>query len=826
MDICWRTKNNDHPGGKPRVYLSATGGDFKRYSEKIFKQLWNICDCAIYFYPAGAKVATDEDYYLNVSRMDLIVIPVTAELLCKPNRTMDFDVAFATDRNIPILPLIQESDLVELFNRRFGNVQFLQETPDDHTAIPYQEKLQTFLDAVLTNDALCDEIRSAFCARIFLSYRKKDRAHAQTLMSLIHADPKFRDVAIWYDEFLIPGDDFERNIHRELKGSDLFLLAVTPNVLEPDNYVMRTEYPAANNVLPVIPAELVPTDVDRLRACYPGISDPVDAYDNEKRSQLLEAVLCSKLQQDPQPYHQYLMGMAYFQGVDVEKDPQKGIALLTEAAREGVWEAAKKLADIYHLGDHVPRNYTEAKYWLTRLTAIAKAGFDDRSDKKATLEYYNALISAGSVCEQNLDDPAAIAYYEQAISVAQMLCGAYGYSQKLLADCYGNVARVYIGSDHYEKAIPYQLEAVKRMESLCKTTPTPEQSRALVNCFCELARCHQELGNLREAVEYFGKAVNLLQEMLKAQKVPDIIRELVELYDDLGDILKTLGEKRQKRLYEKEADRLFRVYRKELETGGEAAWMTAARYYMKRGNLRTAVKLMDKAVAVSQQRTEEDPSFANQMKLAAQYGMLGYIWDARNHRKHAEKYHRLTVQLLETLAAEYPNPQIQLDLVDAYAALGDACDRTLLYDEPDDILYSDYYLPKKDRPAVEEAYGYYTQALQLFNQVDPPQGQAEIKQKMELLDNLGRLSKALGLRGEATLYYRQYGTLSCDLCEQNDSDIHRDLYAGACFKLALLTRDADLMIEARDCWQALAAAYPGNRTYVKKRNEAQRLLDA
>ena len=54
-----------------------------------------------------------------------------------------------------------------------------------------------------------------------------------------------RDIAIWYDEFLIPGENFNDSIAAALEQSSLFALAVTPNLVNEPNYVMSIEYPMA-----------------------------------------------------------------------------------------------------------------------------------------------------------------------------------------------------------------------------------------------------------------------------------------------------------------------------------------------------------------------------------------------------------------------------------------------------------------------------------------------------------------------------------------------------------------------------------------------------
>ncbi|UNT93994.1 hypothetical protein [Allobaculum sp. Allo2] len=67
-------------------------------------------------------------------------------------------------------------------------------------------------------------------------------------MKLIHQDPQFADTAIWYDEFLSPGEDFNAYIHRALEKSCLFTMAVTSSLVLEPNYVQAIEYPEARKL--------------------------------------------------------------------------------------------------------------------------------------------------------------------------------------------------------------------------------------------------------------------------------------------------------------------------------------------------------------------------------------------------------------------------------------------------------------------------------------------------------------------------------------------------------------------------------------------------
>ena len=120
-----------------------------------------------------------EDYKLRLREMQLFVVPVTTKLLTKENRAMDVDVPFASENHIPVLPLMQEGGLDDMFNKKFGDLQYLDKHNTDPTAIPYDEKLTKYLESVIVGDELSKKVRAAFDAYIFLSYRKKDRKYAQ-----------------------------------------------------------------------------------------------------------------------------------------------------------------------------------------------------------------------------------------------------------------------------------------------------------------------------------------------------------------------------------------------------------------------------------------------------------------------------------------------------------------------------------------------------------------------------------------------------------------------------------------------------------------------
>lgn len=350
--------------GKPRVYFACHPDDFNKYFKKVCKDIFKTQDCAIYYTKSMSKSIPDLYSEIGLGRMNLFVIPITYKLLAEKNRAMDFDFKYATDKNvsIPILPIMMESGIDSLYVEKFGNRQYFCPLTKDFTAISYEEKLKKYLSSVLLDDGTIERIRKAFDAYIFLSYRKKDRNHANELMKLIHKIPRYRDIAIWYDEFLTPGENFNENIEKALDNSKLFTLLVTPNLVNEENYVQSIEYPLAQkNKKKILPTEVVDTDKKLLSELYPNIPECINGNNKiELDKGIYEALKTVSLQtNDTDAEHLYLIGLAYLEGIDVEINVEYAIELIERAAKNDYPEAMEKLLNMYCNGDHVCVDYNE-----------------------------------------------------------------------------------------------------------------------------------------------------------------------------------------------------------------------------------------------------------------------------------------------------------------------------------------------------------------------------------------------------------------------------------------------------------------------------------
>ena len=159
-NFSYKTIGNSNSQGKPKVYFCCHSLDFEKYFEVISKEIFRFQNCAIWYRTADTIV--DDLFFADLEQMHLFVMPVTTNLLRTANEALDIDFKFAMEHHIPVLPLMQEPELEELFNKKCGELQFLDKNKSDETAISYEEKLEKYLSSVLIGDELAEKIRDAF----------------------------------------------------------------------------------------------------------------------------------------------------------------------------------------------------------------------------------------------------------------------------------------------------------------------------------------------------------------------------------------------------------------------------------------------------------------------------------------------------------------------------------------------------------------------------------------------------------------------------------------------------------------------------------------
>ena len=547
----WQIFNSEPEDKKARrdcrgCISPATPRTLKSFFETIVKEILDRQDCAVFYPEPGTQPEDVEDYELRLKEMQLFVVPVTTKLLTQKNRAMDVDVPFAFENRIPVLPLMQESGLDDIFNKKFGDLQYLDKNNSDPTAIPYEEKLTKYLDAIIVGDKLAKKVRAAFDAYIFLSYRKKDRRYAQELMRLIHQNDFCRDIAIWYDEFLTPGEDFNDAIKAALEKSGLFALAVTPNLINEINYILNIEYPMAQEMgKNILPAEMEPTDREKLREMYPDIPDVVVRSDKQTLCDRLMTSLkgLAIAENDNDPQHNFFIGLAYLGGIDVEVNHERAVNLITGSAEQGYIPAIEKLVSMYNSGEGVSRDYHKAVEWQKSLVEERKKKYESNPGETTALILLSDLWDLGDAYQALGQLSSAQNTYEE------MRCFSEQFSQKYTdkrftryqSVSYNKLGDIAKAQGKLSDAEEWYRKSLAIDEALAEETGTVEARRGLSVSYEKLGDIAKAQGRLSEAEEWYRRCLTLRETLAEEAGTVQARRDLSVSYDILGDIAKAQG---------------------------------------------------------------------------------------------------------------------------------------------------------------------------------------------------------------------------------------------------------------------------------------------
>lgn len=245
------------------IYLSMHPADRYRYWDDLVNHL------SADGYTVRYALSPADGDPAALDNVDLILLGVTEKYITWNNSGFVSEALEAMQKHIPILPVMLEAGIVNLFNTRCKKLHYIENMSGSLT----QETLASITEHV--GRMLDDEISAADDAckpKVFISYRKKDAAALQRLAGLLDAHPQREHITVWYDTNLNPGENYSTTIAQQVASSDLFLMLVTPHILEPDNYIARVEYPMAKRAKKsILPIVMQPTDLAALYALFPDL---------------------------------------------------------------------------------------------------------------------------------------------------------------------------------------------------------------------------------------------------------------------------------------------------------------------------------------------------------------------------------------------------------------------------------------------------------------------------------------------------------------------------------------------------------------------------
>ena len=359
---------------------------------------------------------------------------------------------------------------------------------------------------------------------------------------------------VWYDEYLVPGENFNDAIRSVLEKGRLFVLVVTPSLLEKDNYVMLHEYPAAKESgKPILPAQMVKTDREKLEACYKEIPDSVDVRDGESWEQAavryFRELAITEKRDDPQ--HNFLIGLAYLDGIDVEVDSRKAEELIIGAANEGLTEAMEKLLAMYHGGKGVQRDYRRSAKRQERLVDALRAAWQESRQQADLQTYIIALWVLGDAYMDFRDLEAAGNAYTEMKAAAEIQTEE-GDSRGLrnLSLSYNKSGDIEQALGNPEGAKRYFEKALEIREKLVRETKTAESLRDLSISYGRLCNIEQALGNPERAKRYYEKDLEICEKLAKEMKTLSSYDDLAVSYYKMGTLDENLDREYLTKAYE------------------------------------------------------------------------------------------------------------------------------------------------------------------------------------------------------------------------------------------------------------------------------------
>ena len=633
-NFLFKTKGNAQPRkDQPKVFFTCHPNDFDKYFNSVCQAVFKSHDCIIYYLENYEKAESKRTQ--NFNQFNLFIVPVTLQLLNTENVALNVDLKFAKDNNFPILPLMMQAGIDEVYGRadKFGERQYLTPDSSDLSEIKFDDKLKKYLDGVLLSNEMIERIRQAFSARIFLSYRKMDRAYANTLISYIHSLSFFSDVAIWYDEFLTPGESFNENIEKELINSDLCILLVTPNLLKDSNgkpnYIIQTEYPLAVKYnVPVIAIEMQETDDELLKSAFEGL-EPAVEFSNESALfyRLITGLNKPFPEDDPWEEASFLIGMAYLNGVDMPIDFDLAIEHLTKAGESGNLEAIDTLCFIYEEGIVTQINYDVALYWRKTLVSRCIECFGEKH--LTTIDAYLHLgILYGNAGYYQLQLKTLEKAYRLSVETLGENHRETIYLLNNLCYAYGNVGE-------YQK----QLEIAQKAHELCKEI-LGEESIVTISCLINLALAYGNVGDYNKKLQINEQTYLLSKRILGEEHNETLIalNNLALSYGNVDDFQKQLD------LNEKVVELNARLFGKE-HPNTIIALNNLATSYTNVREFDKALKLSKKVYNVSKKvlGKEHPKTILTLANLATCYGNVG---DYQNQLKFNEQAYALSKKVL------------------------------------------------------------------------------------------------------------------------------------------------------------------------------------
>ena len=559
FEIGYETRGGFRPNPSQEfIYVLGLKKDLEGFMREFAPLCLDKFDSAILYNTAPSEHTRKEleDFFSEIS---LVVALISKDFLTTDNNERTSELAYALNKGIQILPVMIEDGLEAMFNEMVAPLHTISKFRKDDST--YEEALYNGLLNSLLGAEVKEEIKEAFSGRVFLSYRKKDRGYAKKLIEIIRSNDDFLDFALWFDDYLVPGKNFDVAILNEIEKSDIFALTVTDNLFNEDNYVIQHEYPEAKRLSKTV----FPVDFNTSDEYKNQIPDAIESVRKRDITLKLGEIISKLTLKEQTPQHKYLIGLAYLSGIEVEKNTALALRLLEESASEKYLPAQKELVKIYRYGKGVKvdkkkalrkqsivldnfeeeqkissENIEEYLIEVLNFHFIAKEGGDSFSSVNLLKSVADKFMSLSKTGSENAKSLINKIIYEIGFSLVRLKpIEAEDYLEKALKGCkneknvlgirkeaiiYSNLGYIYLKKGESKKAERYMLKAFEKFSSLIKLAPGVESLRDFGGICCYLSELYNKLklNKAKKYIELFEKTFNDLYE---------ITRDLEDLYN-------------------------------------------------------------------------------------------------------------------------------------------------------------------------------------------------------------------------------------------------------------------------------------------------------
>ena len=453
IEIYERAGETSTPDGLA-VFCAFHPGDEAPYFQDFAESYLALHpDHRIYYIRSAGQEPGDEGLFSCLSQVQTIYLLVTSALLKAPSLTMEVIFPYAHARHLSLEPILMEEGLEELYGDHFGDLPF-KRAKEGGSSLPKGLKKQ---------------IQDAFNQYVTLKYHLVNPAFCAELVALLLR---------------------EQHLSSSQELSFPFLMSCQTLQEAITAYLLRQGVYAQDGALE--------------RPMDPGLMGFEDALPSPRTLQ--EIAL-----EEGSPLHNLLLGLAYFHGIDLERDVCHGIDLVRREAQEGFMAALRILPLLEEERDGEGEKLTNPAWRCEAILPSYKAPIKGTPLERTYL--FAALERTGMEFMKANDNAKARHYFQE----LKCLCDAAGSDsltfKRYLLSCVRNLGQMDLAEGKLDSASTHFTWSLSLAKEILSNGTNQEILHHLSKTLEGLGDISYEKGKAEEAWRYYDSALEYEQKL-------------------------------------------------------------------------------------------------------------------------------------------------------------------------------------------------------------------------------------------------------------------------------------------------------------------------